>query len=188
MQTFDDSNDAAVARAVMARTPGASDTAESELYRRFAPRVRLYGLRHLRDADAACDLAQQVLLLTIEKLRDGAVRDPEAIASFILGTSRRIAAGLKRRERRREMLQGRMIDVPAFAPPAADAALDLDRIEACLGQLAERERVVVLMTFYAERTAADTARELGITEGNVRVIRHRAVARLRECVMARSAG
>ena len=30
-----------------------SEAAESELYRRFAPRVRLYGLRHLRDEDAA---------------------------------------------------------------------------------------------------------------------------------------
>ncbi len=32
--------------------------AETELFRRMAPRVRLYGLRHLRDEHAADDLTQ----------------------------------------------------------------------------------------------------------------------------------
>jgi hypothetical protein len=50
--------DGDLARAIAART-GAADAAETELYRRFAPRVRLYGLRHLRDEDAARDLMQQ---------------------------------------------------------------------------------------------------------------------------------
>ena len=38
------------------------------------------------------------------------------------------------------------------------------------------------MTFYDEHTAAETARSLGISEANVRVIRHRAVAQLRDCL------
>src|SRR5688572_32697120 len=81
-----------------------AEAAETELYRRFAPRVRLYGLRHLRDEDAARDLMQQVLLLTIEKLREGAVRDMDMIGSFILGSSRMLALNLKRRNRRRDAL------------------------------------------------------------------------------------
>ena len=63
----------------MARSPGASrrparvpdSAAETELYRRLAPRVRLYGLRHLREPHAAADLVQQVLLMTLERLRAG---------------------------------------------------------------------------------------------------------------------
>jgi hypothetical protein len=45
-----------------------------------------------------------VLVLTIEKLRDGAVRDLDMIGSFILGASRMLAVNLKRRDRRREAL------------------------------------------------------------------------------------
>src|SRR6185503_9433771 len=105
MQTTVDFSDGDLARAVAARGPGSAEAAEAELYRRFAPRVRLYGLRHLRDEDAARDLAQQVLLLTIEKLRAGSVRDADQIASFILGVSRTQAVDLKRRERRRERLR-----------------------------------------------------------------------------------
>jgi len=36
--------------------------AEAEMCRRLGPRIRLYGLRHLRSSAAADDLVQQVLL------------------------------------------------------------------------------------------------------------------------------
>jgi RNA polymerase sigma-70 factor (ECF subfamily) len=172
--------DGDVARAIASRT-AAADAAETELYRRFAPRVRLYGLRHLRDEDAARDLMQQVLLLTIEKLREGAVRNTDMIGSFILGTSRMLAVNLKRRDRRREVL------LEAFSngrPLASDApsVIDEQKLEGCLTRLAERERTIVLLTFYGDRPSRHIAQTLGITEGNVRVIRSRAIERLRSCM------
>ena len=48
--------------------------------------------------------------------------------------------------------------------------------------LAERERLVVLLTYYADRDAPRIAEDLNLSPGAVRVIRHRAIARLRECV------
>jgi DNA-directed RNA polymerase specialized sigma24 family protein len=38
------------------------------------------------------------------------------------------------------------------------------------------------MTFYDEQTAADAARFLGVSEANVRVMRHRAIHQLRDCM------
>jgi RNA polymerase sigma-70 factor (ECF subfamily) len=188
MLTIADSTDADLARAVAARGPGSAEAFESELYRRFAPRVRLYGLRHLRDDDAARDLAQQVMLVTIEKLRAGSVRDVDQIASFVLGVSRSMAKDLKRRERRR----GRLLEaftIPGIVePPVEDAMLDVGRLEACLARLAERERMVVLLTFYAERTSGEVGKELGLKHGNVRVIRHRAIERLRTCMTSGEVG
>lgn len=185
MQAILDSTDGDLARAVAAQQPGLGGAAESELFRRFAPRVRLYGLRHLRDEDAAADLVQQVMLLTIEKLRAGSVRDPERIASFVLGTSRMMTKDLKRRERRRETLRDVFMDASTVGNPAGEAALDVDRLEQCLARLADRERAVVLLTFYAEKNAAEVCTELQLTAGNVRVIRHRAIERLRRCVTSR---
>jgi DNA-directed RNA polymerase specialized sigma24 family protein len=80
--------DAELARRIAARPAGAAAAEEAELYRRLAPRVRLYGLRHLRSEAAAADLAQHVLVLAIEKLRTGQVREPDRIASFVLSTAR----------------------------------------------------------------------------------------------------
>lgn len=179
-----EANDGDLARAIAARDPETAAAAEVELYRRFAPRVRLYGLRHLRDEDAARDLMQQVLLVAIEKLRGGAVRDMDMIGSFILGTSRMLATNLKRRERRRERLRETLFVQPAMAEDAG-ALVDLDRLDACLATLAERERMVVLLTFYSERPSPEIARTLNVSDGNVRVIRSRAIARLRACMDAK---
>jgi len=187
MHTSVDSSDGDLARAVAARQHDDAGAAENELYRRFAPRVRLYGLRHLRDEDAALDLVQQVMLVTIEKLRSGSVREVDQIASFVLGVSRTMVKDQKRLEWRREKLRETFMLPDIVAAPAGDAALDVDRLELCLGRLAERERIVVLLTFYAERRAGDVAKELGIKEGNVRVIRHRAVERLRTCMTSAEA-
>ena len=184
MQQAIDASDGELARAVASRAPGTSEAAESELYRRFAPRVRLYGLRHLRDEESARDLMQQVMLLTIEKLRRGDVRDPDQIASFVLGTSRTMAMAARRTDARRERLREAFVVPDAFAAPDAGATLDLDRLEHCLAQLVDRERSVVLLTFYAESSAAAAGADLGVSEGNVRVIRHRALAKLRACVLA----
>jgi RNA polymerase sigma-70 factor (ECF subfamily) len=175
------SSDGDLARAVADRESAAAGEAESELYQRFAPRVRLYGLRHLRDEDMARDLVQQVMLVAIEKLRCGQVRDTDQIASFILGVSRTMTIDLKRRDRRRERLRQQFVADTRLAAPD-HVALDLDRLEACLGRLAERERMVVMMTFYAERTARQVSDEMTISEANVRVIRHRALGKLRACM------
>jgi RNA polymerase sigma-70 factor (ECF subfamily) len=155
--------------------------AEAELYRRLGPRVRLYGLRHLRDPTAADDLVQDVLLMTFDSLRAGKVRDPEHLASFVLGTCRRVVADRRRGNERHHRLLARygadLVPVPSTEPP-----LDLERVARCLQCLSERERHVVIASFHAEHTAVQIAADLGLTAVNVRVLRHRALARLRACM------
>jgi RNA polymerase sigma-70 factor (ECF subfamily) len=181
--TWEAVSDEALARRIAGGPQGSTDAEEAELYRRFAPRVRLYGRRHLQNDAASDDLAQEVLLLTIERLHAGEVRKPEEIGSFILGTSRMMAHSERRVARRREALAARFIDHSVESAPASPAALDAPRVAACLRALAERERLVVLLTFYADREAPRIAEDLGLSPGAVRTIRHRAMARLRDCVM-----
>jgi RNA polymerase sigma-70 factor (ECF subfamily) len=72
-------------------------------------------------------------------------------------------------------------DPPAVA--ASDAKpLDLDHLSRCLDRLLERERAVVVLSFYSERGSDEIAAELGLSAGNVRVVRHRALTRLRDCM------
>ena len=181
--TLKDVSDEALARRIAGSPSGSTDAEEAELYRRFAPRVRLYGRRHLQNDAAAADLAQDVLLLTIERLRAGEVRRPEEIGSFILGTSRMMAHSERRVTRRREALAARFMETAAVTTPLSVAALDAPRVVACLRALAERDRLVVLLTFYADREAPRIAADLGVSPGAVRAARHRAMARLRDCVL-----
>ena len=174
-------NDADLARQIAS---GNGRDAEAELFRRMAPRVRLYGLRHLRDEHASEDLAQQVLITTLEALRAGRLREPEKLASFVLGTilCRMTVLNLRRGAQRKQRLLAQFgADLLTPVEPAVPR-LDHEQLARCVQNLKERERTVVVMTFYDEQTGEDVASFLGVSKANVRVIRHRAIHQLRECM------
>jgi len=156
--------------------------AETELFRRMAPRIRLYGLRHLKDVHASEDLTQNVLITIIEALRQSRLREPEKLASFVLGTCRMTILDLRRGAQRKERL------LEQFGPDLLGSGesfrprLDQERLARCVENLKERERTVIVMTFYDEKTSADVSSFLGVSEANVRVMRHRAIHQLRDCM------
>jgi RNA polymerase sigma-70 factor, ECF subfamily len=167
----------------LVRQIGAGDhEAEAELFRRMAPRIRLYGLRHLRDVHASDDLTQQVLITTLKALREGRLREPEKLASFVFGTCRMTVLDLRRGAQRKERLLEQFGADLYRSAEWSTPRLHHDLLQRCLQNLKERERTVVVMSFYDEQTGADVASLLGISEANVRVIRHRAIRQLRECM------
>ena len=174
--------DADLARRVAAGGASAAGEAEAELCRRLGPRLRLYGLRHLRDRSAADDLAQEVLVLTIERLRAGRILDLEGLASFAFGASR-----LVERNHRRGLRRGQDL-IDRFGGPLPQVAEpDLSwmgerRLRSCLDALEPRQQTVLVLTFYSERNSTEIARELALSPENVRAIRHGALVRLRGCV------
>jgi RNA polymerase sigma-70 factor, ECF subfamily len=162
--------------------PAGVREAESQLYRLLAPRVRRYGQRHLRDDHAAADLMQHVMALTIEQLRAGGLREPQRVVSWVFGTCRRVVMQMRRGERRREALLERHAELLSIADIAVAPRVDHERVARCLERLPERERSVLVMSFYDERPSEDVAASLGLSAGNVRVIRHRGISKLRRCV------
>jgi RNA polymerase sigma-70 factor, ECF subfamily len=143
---------------------GQDPLAEAELFRRMSPRIRLYGLRHLRDYQAADDLVQQVLITILEALRVGRLREPERRVSFMLGTCRLTALDLRRNAQRKERLL-EQFGAEALAPAHQPApSLDREQVADCVRKLKERERAVIVMSLYAEQTGAAVARFLGVSE------------------------
>ena len=86
--------------------------------------------------------------------------------------------GAQRKERLLERFGADLL-LPA-QPPMPH--LDHEQLARCVQNLKERERSVVVMTFYHEQSGADVAGFLGVSEANVRVIRHRAIHQLRNCM------
>jgi RNA polymerase sigma-70 factor (ECF subfamily) len=183
-------DDADLVRRIAAAAPGAAAGDEAELCRRFSARVRLYGRRHLRDAHAAADLVQEVMAAVIEAVRAGRVEAPERIRQFILGVCRFVVWRMKRGEwRRSEAAERVRVETEGFAGPGEPhAALDAERLERCLGGLATREQKVLYLSFCEERSAGEIGSALALSESNVRVIRHRALARLRSCIAGAKEG
>jgi RNA polymerase sigma-70 factor (ECF subfamily) len=176
--TSQNPSDADLARSIAAA--GGDTHAEAELCRRFARRALLYGLRHLRDAAAAEDLVQEVLVTVLLALREGKLREPDHVASFMLGTCRTLAGAQRRKSQRREALL--VCEVVQEATEQQTREVDGARLQGCIEQLGEREQAIVVMTFQQERSAENIAEALGLSAGNVRVLRHRTLARLHTCI------
>lgn len=173
-----DSLDGELARAIASGID--APEAERLLIGRFAARVRLYGLRHLGSEEAAQDLVQEVLLKVIVALRAGRLENPDSLASFVLGTCRHLVWDLRRAEQRARALVEKVGLEPEEEP--STARMHHLRLVGCLHRLPERELLIVRMSFTEDRSAEEIGTRLGLTAGNVRVIRHRALARLAICL------
>jgi RNA polymerase sigma-70 factor (ECF subfamily) len=159
----------------------AGRTAEEALCRRYAPRVRLYGLRHLRDEDRAGDLVQAALLGIVEAARAGRIEDEAKVDRFVLGTARNIAIRMRHTtSRARPTAPEHLIALVGAA--AAVEPVDREGLMRCFDKLEDRARSVVFLSFNEERSAEEIASTLAISPGNVRVVRHRAVAAIRKCL------
>jgi RNA polymerase sigma-70 factor (ECF subfamily) len=157
--------------------------AERTLCRRYGPRIRLYGLRHLRDEDRARDLVQTVLLGVLQAAREGRVREPGQLVRFVLGTCRNTALRMRETDARAEPAPDEVLAAAAGGEAPHDP-VDAAVLLRCLALLGERPRRVLELSFHEELESDAVAARLEITRGNVRVIRHRALAALRACLDA----
>jgi RNA polymerase sigma-70 factor (ECF subfamily) len=167
----------------IAAAPGESAADEAELCRRYLQRIRLYGRRHLRDETATADLVQEVIAAVIEAVRAGRVEQPDRIAQFVLGTCRFVAWRMRQGEwRRGETAVRAQLELPVAIEPVEARSIDAGRLEQCLGGLPSRDKQIIYLSFCEDRSAQEIGAALALSEGNVRVLRHRALARLRTCV------
>ncbi len=179
--------DDAAQNAELVRCIAAGETnareAEAALCSRFAHRAQLYGRKHLRDEDRARDLAQAVMLAVLEAVRAGRVEDPMRVDRFVLGTCRNVALRMREVDARAQPTDMAELDVMSFVPEPK--TMDVGALVRCLHDLDERGRGVVHLSFTEGKAAEEIAVALETTAGNVRVLRHRAVAQLRRCMDAR---
>jgi len=152
---------------------------------KYGARIRAYGLRHLRDATAAQDLVQAVLLAVLQAVRAGRIEDPAKLDHYVFGTCRNAVMDMRRSDARQRKIAEQAVAALPEAYVSGGSGIDRMRLEHCIGGLEPRDRAIVLATFMDGRDAEEIGAEMKLTPGNVRVIRHRALARLQGCVEGR---
>ena len=163
--------------------PGASS--EAELCKLLGPRIRLYALRHLRGEQDAADITQDTLAIVLQALRSRSVEDPSRVAHFALGTARNLVLHVLRRQRVRAAMESSHVTEVVGCIQPEISTIDLERLFHCFSGLPERDRAVLDMTFYEDRSSAEICAAMGLSLANVRVIRHRALLKLRACIDGR---
>lgn len=121
-----------------------------------------------RDVD---DVAQDVLLVLVRRVSD---IEADKAHAFVVGTTIRVIANLRRRWRRRA--EDLTDDMDGSIPPGASAAPVEQRLEQArlleilqqaLDQMTEAQRVTFVLFELEECTAKETAQALGVSEATV---------------------
>jgi RNA polymerase sigma-70 factor (ECF subfamily) len=101
----------------------------------------------------------------------------------MLGVARNLVARRRQQDARATPTEPSGLDIEAVLP--ARDAVDVEALLHCFGALELRARTVLHMSFYREEPADRIAAALDTTQANVRVLRHRAIAQLRDCLAVR---
>jgi RNA polymerase sigma-70 factor (ECF subfamily) len=178
------SQDATEAAVLAARALAGDRAAEARLCLRLSPAIRAFARRRLRSTEAVREFQQEVLLIFVESLRKGQLEEPARVAGFVLGICRNLALDrVRERERRLKLWEqyGPAVSAcDAVQPP--EVTLEIMRLEDCLTELSARARQAVWLSYGELLSHAEVSTRLGISEGNARVLRHRALSALKQCV------
>jgi RNA polymerase sigma-70 factor (ECF subfamily) len=177
------------------RVAAGERAAEAALLARFGRGVRALARRHCRPNDpAAEDIAQDVLIGVLERIRAGAIVDPLALPAYLRTAVVHAASAEYRRRRDR----GGNLTVDAVAEldsgePGPPQRLDADQLAAALQRLlpelpVPRDREVLRRFYLLEQDKDTVCAELAIDEGHFHRVVHRARQRFREILTRHGIG
>lgn len=174
-------------RAIVDAAIGGDEAALAELYNLYFPRVYRYILARMGNPFDAEDLTEEVFLRVLDAI--GRFQWREAPFSAWLF---RIAHNAVISHRRKEGARGRSSPLSEALPVDSQGPeemvanrLALNEVMKAADTLPEAQRRVIGYRFAAGLTVAETARAMGKGEGNVKVIQHKAIAKLREMLTQR---
>ena len=173
----------ASADALLLATAGGDRTAFRQLYDQQAPRLYGVALRILRQAPLAADALQEAFL---QAWQQAARFEPAR------GSAEAWLAGLVR-YRALDIARGRGplasdADIPEQPDPSPDAltqltsASDAASLHACLQELDEKRRTLILRAFFDGLTHAELSEHLAMPLGTVKTWIRRGLASLRACL------
>jgi RNA polymerase sigma-70 factor (ECF subfamily) len=168
--------------------------AEATLCARFGPGVRQILARRLGNFAQAEELAQEVLIVVLKRLRATPLQDPSRLAAFVAQTARNLAMADRRKERRRRTDTGseELDDVP---DQEQDQSITVEvmssaaAVHAMLKELkSSRDRVLLVRYYLQDEDKASICRDLGLSESTFNVVLFRARERLLELLQNRGMG
>lgn len=160
----------------------AGDTAaEDELVRCYGPRLLRLLRLWMRDDDAAREILNDSLFTVVRALRDGRVREPRHLASFIWGTARNLTRTFRRTRARRPVHEELSPESASYDPrPELDEEERRAEVREAIARLEPTDRTILQMALVGNQSLAEIGERLGLSHDAARARKSRALKRLAE--------
>jgi RNA polymerase sigma-70 factor (ECF subfamily) len=158
------------------------DTAMEELYSSFSHGIRYYFCKHLGAADLD-DRVHNAYLAVVQSVRNGTLREPEALMGYVKTVIRRqVAAGIDEaihaRKERMEFEAGAYIADDRQTPEeAAIRRQNAQLMVKVLREVSPRDREILCRFYLHGHTPEHICQEMGLTDTQFRLLKSRAKAR-----------
>ncbi len=148
----------------------------------YEGRLLRYVSRIVISEDLAQDIVQDTFIRLFRKWRD-ALEPGAKISSWLYRVAHNCAVDtIRKQSRRRELHQRHAGEQPDFAPPDRGAGFrlgeDAAQAAAALKTLTERERQLVVLKVYEEKSYKEISEITGLTTSNVGYILHHAMKKM----------
>jgi RNA polymerase sigma-70 factor (ECF subfamily) len=171
------------------RSQAGDRAAFEQLVRRTARLVYARAFMETADRDRAEDVVQETFLLAWRRI--GQVTEPAGFRAWLTTVTRTVAADMRRRESRKKRSGPRAaqpheesaFDVPDSSP-APDEAMERreqrDRLLGMLRRLPDEYSLPITLRYIAGADYDTIGRQLGLSNGSLRGLLNRGMAKLRE--------
>jgi RNA polymerase sigma-70 factor (ECF subfamily) len=178
--------EAAVATALVGRIRRGDRVAEQAFVVRYRRGLVLLLRRWTGDLALAEDVAQDTLLIAIERLREEGLEDPTKLLAFLRRTAQNlvVAGGRKAARRRTDAAGDELPDTPDLGPDHFERMVSEEhaaRVRAVIARLpVPRDRELLTRYYLADQDKDELCAALGLEELHFNRVLHRARQRFRD--------
>ena len=166
---------------LIARAQQGDTSAFGRLYERYLDRIYRYIYYRVSDQDEAEDLTETVFLKAWEALPRSRF-EGNSFRAWLYRIAHNAVVDCYR-TRRTTLPLDQAIDVGDGGTPSPEAAAEAEQehawLQVALSHLEPRQQEVILNRFVNELSHSETAQVMGLKEGHVRVLQHRALKEMR---------
>ena len=181
----------ATARDLVSRIVAGDPVAETELVEQYSTGIRLMLLKRTGSRQLSKDICQDVMIVTLKKLRADGLRKPASLPAFIRQTAVYLSIDHFRKEKRYIHQEDGIIAV--HTPHNDKKAKTIDHqqagtlLEELLDQLSvERDREILRRFYLRDEDKAAICRDLGLSSTHFDRVLYRAKQRMRVLIRQRS--
>lgn len=171
-------------RAVVEAAQGGDQRALSDLYEYYFPKVYRYVNARLATSEDAEDVTTEVFLRIIDNVGSFTFRGLP-FGAWVFRIARNEVVSFVRRQKTRGVtaeLNESIADANADHAREIETQFTIAIVRQAAERLPEAQRQVIALRFGAGLTVAETAQALNKTENNVKVLQHKAIAKLQRLV------